>query len=168
MEVYNMKNLQITFPVIVIVLLFSCTKSIEREAEKSNVETVLSNFIEAWETKNMPTISQIWSHDEDMINFGTDAAERWVGWEAMKEKYSQMFDSFEKIDFVISNQSVKISQSGVTAWYSENMDGSFIINGEEISVKDLRVTGVLEKRDGNWVIVQRHVSIPESGQAVEY
>jgi len=32
----------------------------------------------------------------------------------------------------------------------------------------MRVTGVLEKRDGNWVFVQFHISAPISGQVFEY
>ena len=32
----------------------------------------------------------------------------------------------------------------------------------------LRFAGVLEKRNGNWVIVQIHASMPVEGQAVEY
>ena len=158
----------LTFFVFLVLVSNSCTGKANIEIEKENIQSVLEEFIRAWETKNMEKISKIWAHDDDMINFGTDAAERWVGWESLKEKYRQMFESFEKIDFTISNQSIKVSESGTVAWYSENMDGDFVVKGEQVGVKGLRITGVLEKRNGNWVIVQRHVSLPEAGQAVEY
>jgi len=163
-----MNRLFIPFLLISFILITACSTSFDPEIERENVRLVLEKFIRAWEEKNMATISQIWAHDEDMINFGTDADERWVGWESLKEKYTHMFGAFGKIDFTVSNQSIKISRSGTTAWYSENMDGDFITDGEQVNVRGMRVTGVLEKRNGKWVIVQRHVSMPESGQVVEY
>ena len=48
------------------------------------------------------------------------------------------------------------------------MDLSVSAKGESINAKGIRIAGVLEKRDGNWVFVQYHFSIPVAGQAVEY
>jgi len=108
------------------------------------------------------------AQDTDMVNFGTDAAERWVGFENLKEAVSQQFAVFDEGKVDIRDQVIKISDTGVTAWFSEITDWYLVVQGEAVSMKDCRITGILEKRDDNWVIVQFHTSLPVVGQAVEY
>ena len=40
--------------------------------------------------------------------------------------------------------------------------------GEKTVIKDIRFTGVLEKRGKNWKIVQFHSSVGVAGQVLEY
>ena len=40
--------------------------------------------------------------------------------------------------------------------------------GEKTLIKDIRFTGVLEKRGKNWKIVQFHSSVGVAGQVLEY
>ena len=61
-----------------------------------------------------------------------------------------------------------VHSSGEIAWVREIADWHVSVGGERIEVNDMRITGVLEKRDGAWLIVQMHVSVPVSGQVVEY
>lgn len=77
----------------------------------------------------------------------------------MKEQFRKAIDSWEDI---------KVADLGNVARFSEIMDFSVASKGESINAKGIRIAGVLEKRDGNWVFVQYHFSIPVAGQAVEY
>ena len=54
------------------------------------------------------------------------------------------------------------------AWFSELLDWQVTAGGERVALEGMRFTGVLEKRNGNWMIVQMHVSVPVAGQAAEY
>jgi hypothetical protein len=46
------------------------------------------------------------------------------------------------------------------AWFSEVLDYNFIYLGEGMSFEGIRFTGVLEKREGHWKMVQGHLSVP--------
>lgn len=69
--------------------------------------------------------------------------------------------------FVVK-QRIRLSDSGNTAWFTEEFDLFTMAEGIPVRLSDLRLSGVLEKRDGEWVIVQLHTSVPVAGQAVEY
>jgi hypothetical protein len=60
----------------------------------------------------------------------------------------------------IRNQVINVDPSSRLAWYSEVCDMDLIMNGHSMQIKNQRYTGVLQKRNSNWVIVQFHHSIP--------
>jgi uncharacterized protein (TIGR02246 family) len=138
------------------------------ELEKDKVQAVIDNYLRAQETKDMQLFSEVFAHDEDMVIIGTDTAEYLTGWQQVQMTFSQIFDSMDQIDIQVSDQSIKISQSGDVAWYSDIEDFSFVSQGQTSNFNGWRVTGVLEKRSGNWLIVQVHTSVPVSGQVIEY
>jgi hypothetical protein len=68
----------------------------------------------------------------------------------------------------MKNQIIKISRSGTVAWYSMFLNLTVTFRGETVQWEGARTTGVLEKRDGQWVIVQFHNSMPVLKRAAEY
>jgi len=138
------------------------------EAEKAAVKPVVDQWIEGMKTKDVESFSRIFAHDSDMINFGTDAAEKWVGWETLKESMERQFKSIDIDNFSIKDQVIRVHKSGEVAWFSEVLDFTGKTQGKPFTVEGFRLTGVLEKQAGNWVFVQFHASMPVPGQAVKY
>jgi uncharacterized protein (TIGR02246 family) len=163
-----MKHSVALFFVAVLLVINGCTQKVDLNAEKSNVKSVVDQFIQALETENIELFAKIMAHDPDMVNFGTDAAERWVGWQELKESVEKQFASFDKTKLTVKDQVIKLNSSGNTAWFSEVVDWDVSVQDEPIHIEGSRITGVLEKQNGNWVCVQFHTSVPMSGQAVEY
>jgi uncharacterized protein (TIGR02246 family) len=163
-----MKRLFLILIAMACLATYSCAPGVDIEAEKAQVQSVLDQWYQMVETENLELFSRIMAHDPDMVTFGTDAAERWVGWEALNESVQKQFESFENVKISVTKQVIKISESGTVAWVSWVMDCDLLAQGEPVSMKGARITGVLEKRQGSWVIVQCHTSIPVAGQAVEY
>jgi uncharacterized protein (TIGR02246 family) len=138
-------------------------------AEKVAVEGVIGQLWESWESEDLELLSRIVAHDPDMVTLGTDAGERWVGWEAFRDSMQKQLEAFESIEVSPVEQAVKVHRDGAVAWFSDVVDMKVVTaSGEAAEMKGTRVTGVLEKRDGSWLIVQIHVSLPVAGQAVEY
>jgi len=156
-----MKNLLILSLVVAFLAISACTKKVDIEAEKAEIKSVLDQWDQAYETEDMELLSKIFAHDDDMVHFGTVA--RNVGWESSKERHQKDFDSLEDMDVSVRDQVIKVHDSGRVAWFSEILDWNFVVQGQSVSKKGGRLTGVLEKRNGNWVIVQYHVSVPEAG-----
>ena len=69
-----------------------------------------------------------------------------------------MKDDFKAIGYEIRELHINLSRSGDVAWYHARLDDFNEWQGRPANWEDVRWTGVLEKRDGRWVIVQMHFS----------
>jgi uncharacterized protein (TIGR02246 family) len=134
----------------------------------TQVRAVMDQLAKAWQAKDMAAVTRIVAHDPDMIWIGTDAAERWVGWEQLKASSERQFAALEKVKVTAHDRVVTVSQGGDAAWVFELWDMDVVSGGQPAKIKDLRSTFVLEKRQGHWLLVQGHISIGVAGQAVKY
>lgn len=58
----------------------------------------------------------------------------------------------------IRDQKINLSESGKTAWFFCMLNDISTWKGQQGGWENTRWTGVLEKRNGCWVIVQQHFS----------
>ncbi len=68
--------------------------------------------------------------------------------------------AFKAISSDIKDLRVTIGPSGDVAWFACLLDDIGEWDGRRIGWHDCRWTGVLEKRDGKWLLVQQHFSLP--------
>lgn len=146
----------------------ACTPNIDLEAEQAEVKQVVDKFMQAIATEDLELISSLMAHDSAMVNFGTDAAERWVGWDDLEASLKKQFSVFDNSQVSVRDQVIRVGHNGSVAWYSQIVDWSLEAGGERVSVEGFRITGVLEKTGGKWRMVQLHSSVGVAGQAVEY
>jgi uncharacterized protein (TIGR02246 family) len=146
----------------------SCAPKVDTDAEKAAVRDVIDKMKQAMMSEDFESFAALVAHDSDMVNFGTDATERWVGWEALKSSLEQQFASFDDMQMAVRDQVINVGPGGNVAWFSQLVDWDFKAGGEPVSLQGLRVTGVLERRAGKWLFVQMHFSVGVAGQAAEY
>ncbi len=130
-----------------------------REAEKTAVEKVIHNSI-CWAlTKDRKLQESTMAHDEDLFIYWTNSNMAIAGW----TRYLKLFDTwmdprFKATVTEIRDLRIQISRSGDVAWFSALLDDLGEWDGKPIGARDIRWTGVLEKRKGKWVFVQMHGS----------
>lgn len=100
-----------------------------------------------------------------MIHIGTDVGEIWKGRESLMSATEEQFQKLEYYKATIRDLTINLSRSGEYAWYYHLLDARIKSGGDEEIWQGARFTGVLEKRDGDWMLVQTHVSLPESIQS---
>jgi ketosteroid isomerase-like protein len=66
--------------------------------------------------------------------------------------------NFKAVRYEIRNLKIQLSESGTVAWFYCILDDINEWKGEPACWMNTRWTGVLEKRKGNWIIVQMHFS----------
>ena len=142
-------------------------------ASGSNIEvevakTVVDNFWRAIRDQDVNLLSRVVATDDALIVFGTDAQERWVGSSAFLSAEEQMMQAFDVESLDRREETLQIHSRGGVAWFSTVFDIEISVDGELASLEGLRTTGVIEKRNDDWVIVQAHTSVPIAGQQVEY
>ena len=95
-------------------------------------------------------------------------ARMWYRLAADQGSVEAQFASFDGSKLTVRDEVVKASRGGDAAWFSEVVDWDTKAGGQPVSLKGCRFTGVLEKRDGAWKVVQFHASMPVQGQAAQY
>lgn len=135
--------------------------------ELEQVNELLKRYYIALSERDIELLSDVMAHDEDMVNFGTDSDERWTGWNELEEIYRKQFEAITKYEISRHEQVVKLNPSADTAWFSEILKAR-VEAMDDIYELSLRISGVLEKRDGKWVIVHFHRSLPKEGFTVKY
>jgi hypothetical protein len=146
----------------IIILIGSCTMTpqIDVEAEKAAISEVVHNSIGWAATKDTTLSYSCFAHDPELFWFSPEASGTIRGFEALKRLTETVFmkDEFQAVGYEIREMRINLSQSGTVAWYSCRLDDTNTWNGQPFSWDNVRWTGVLEKRDGRWVIVQMHFS----------
>lgn len=161
-----MKKLR-TYMIILLALgMAACTPQgdkcpeVDFDKELSDIRTVLEQYELARESEDFATVENLWASEADIVLFGTEGDEQLVGIESIKKAMSRQFDEVENTLINISDQKIRINREGTTAWFSEVLDYNFIYLGENMAFEGIRFTGVLEKYDGKWKLVQGHLSVP--------
>lgn len=134
--------------------------AIDLKAETQQIKTVLEQYVMANQNQDFEIIEKIWAADENIVMIGTDSDERLIGWKMIEKAIKHQFKSFQETYITVSDQIIRINESGNTASFSELLAYNFIYNEEAKSFEGMRFTGVLEKIDGSWLMVQGHLSIP--------
>jgi len=146
-------------------ILFACTPQKKEEVnvqqEKDAIKLVLEKYAIANENQDMDMIEDIWCPSERIVSFGTVSGEKMIGWQTIKNAVESQFSRFSDTFISYRDQIIEINETGNTAWFSEIINYNFIMDGEAHSYEGLRYTGVLVKKDGKWLLVQTHMSVPE-------
>jgi len=128
----------------------------EEAVIKQTFEALISWALEKDTVLALNSVAQ----DEDFFYFSPDNASTISGFEMFKKFMFETFmgDNFKALWYKTKEVGINISKSGDVAWYHCLLDDVGLWNGQEAGWHDVRWTGVLEKRDGKWVVVQMHFS----------
>jgi hypothetical protein len=131
----------------------------DSETEKAAIARVIRDSI-CWAlTKDRPLQESTMAHDEDLFIYWTSSDMAIAGW----NRYVKLFDTwmdprFKATVTEIRDLRIHISRSGDVSWFSAMLDDLGEWDGKPTGARDIRWTGVLEKRNGKWVFVQMHGS----------
>ncbi len=140
---------------------------VDVKAETDQVKALIEKYVMAVEEENFEFIEHIWAESENITMIGTDLNERLTGWKQIENAYKTQFKNFEDTYVNVSDQVIRLNKSGTTAWFSLVMNYNFIFKGNAVSYSGIRFTGVVDKIEGKWLLVQGHLSIPAEAQMRE-
>ncbi len=122
----------------------------------------------AWQRKDTAWFEANSVQDADIVTFGTDAAETWVGWAPLFQATKKQFAAMESQNTNVRDVRLKVHAPGKVASVSYFVDSEGVSGGQKVAVKGMRVLQVAEKRNGRWLLSSSHASMPVAGQAVKY
>ena len=151
-------------PGLVLVLFLTCSLLAGAAETAAGTDTAaIEQAIHAsigWAlTKDRALLESVLSHDPSFFIFHPDSKTTVVGWEPMAKLFVFWMDPrFKATRYEIRDLRINLSRSGDVSWFSAILDDCGEWDGKPSCWNDTRWTGVLEKRDGAWVIVQMHFS----------
>jgi ketosteroid isomerase-like protein len=130
----------------------------EYETVKAVIEDSIGWAIE----KDLDRLLQIFANDEDLFIWWVGSNGGAEGIDDLKKTAETvwMTPDFEATKFEFRDVRIRFSEDGKMAWFSCHLDDCGIWKGQEACMKNVRNTGVLEKRGDQWTIVQSHASWP--------
>ncbi len=142
-----------------ILLCSNATQKIDIVKEKAEIKRVIDISIGWAMTKDLELLYNSLAQDSSFFIYHPDSKSTIIGFEAFtKLSDFWMSPDFKATHYKIWDLRINISHSGDVAWYSAMLEDCAEIKGSPGCWEDTRWTGVLEKRDGKWVIAQMHFS----------
>ncbi|HSG29516.1 MAG TPA: nuclear transport factor 2 family protein [Candidatus Krumholzibacterium sp.] len=145
-------------------MILSCegvTPEEKRDAEIEAITRSIDSCIGWFKDKDFDLLYSVVAHDSNYIS--VHPRDKVIKGFADFEKNSEVFryPGFKYNRHEISDLRIGLSRAGDTAWFYCVLDDMNTWDGEPANWENARWTGVLEKRDGRWVIVQQHFSFPK-------
>jgi hypothetical protein len=126
--------------------------------DPNSPETVIRALVHANAEKDMPTLSRLMAHDADITSYSI-GGRKYVGWPEFEREMQEEFVNAQKLEIPITE--LNVWTKGDVAWFTMELDYiRYVGKGTELkrTVIPLRETGVLERRNGQWVMLSWHES----------
>ena len=129
---------------------------------EAEVKAALHGYATAYAAKDIKGVMDLIAPDAETVFTGCEGGESLVvGFDQVRTAHEHDFSEAKSIRTECTP--VAIGAKGDVAWFSARL----VLHWDTGTKKLLyagRWTGVLEKRDGKWLFVQAHFSLPTEGQ----
>ena len=136
----------------------------------SNPEAVIRRLVRANAELDLTTLSRLMAHDVDIVSYSI-GGRKYVGWPEVEQAMREEFAAVESIDIPI--RELIVWQKDSIAWFTMELEYIRVVRngtGQTRTILPLRETGVLERRNGEWLLHSWHESfrtVAMAGPAAE-
>lgn len=138
----------------------------EQEKEKAVLD-VVERFRKGWEKCDAEQILSTIANKDDMVMYGTDLDERWIGYNSVVDPIRSMVESFESPVYSWGENEPMVWVRGDVGWVCGDLVVVMDVEEEEVNIS-MRSTFVVVREHGQWKIAHSHFSIGQGEPAVEY
>ena len=132
-------------------------------SEFASIEKSIRDCIGWAKNKDLQLLYGVIANDADFLEVHPDGAVVKGFADFKKAETFWMSPDFKAIRYEIKDLKIMLSKSGEVAWFFCLLDDINEYKGKPASWENTRWTGVLEKRDGRWVMAQQHFSFAVKG-----
>jgi len=157
-----MKSMGLLIGSGLIALSLSCTQVSRDEQMKAAEIKAITKSIDStigwFKNKDFDLLFSVIAQDSNYIS--VHPTDKVIKGRAEFEKGAEIFKipEFIYVRHELKDLTINMSPSGDVAWFYCILDDINTYKGEPASWENARWTGVLEKREGRWVMMQQHFS----------
>jgi ketosteroid isomerase-like protein len=128
------------------------------------VKEMLATHDKALNDQNLDAVMATFSTDPKVVVLGTGQGERFVGTEAIRNAYTEIFRDYDKGTLVTNCdwKSGDVDAGGKMAWLAATCQASDSMKGKKRDYV-LNVTATVIKQDAGWKFISLHMSNNTSG-----
>ena len=124
------------------------------------IRALVDSFTAGWEKLDAGQVLATIARRDDMVMFGTDEAEYWVGYDALVEPFEAMAGAMGRPRYEWGTDEPRVWAHGDTGCASGVLTLSFEDKGAPRQIL-MRSTFVAIRLDGAWSIAHAHFSVGE-------
>ena len=132
--------------------------AISGTVDNTDLESTVRALVRANAEKDLPAMSRLMAHDADITSYSI-GGRKYVGWSDLERDIKEEFANVSALDLPISE--LKVWSKGDIGWYTMELDYVRVLGqgpDQQRAVMPLRETGVLERRNGRWILLSWHES----------
>jgi class 3 adenylate cyclase len=130
---------------------------------EAELTAVLARLVDVAERRDVEAAMAMFAADEDAFLYGTGVDEARKGSAEIREQIERDLSQSEAWSWTLGQQS--ISSAGAVAWTAGDVLIRVAMGDRTLEIPH-RLTLVLERRDGKWLIMQMHLSVANGAQAI--
>lgn len=130
------------------------------EAEwKNRMESYFAAWSKTSDTFDIKPAARLYAEDSDMVIWDIMPLNGYLGFEAYKKAQKNAYDAFDRFR-IASKNDLRVKRNGNAAWTTVTFhaDGTYK-DGTSLTMEG-RLTDIWERRNGQWLIVHEHASVP--------
>jgi ketosteroid isomerase-like protein len=134
------------------------TTAAQRADDRVAVEQAINNVLGWAVNKDFDLFFGTIADDSDFISVTPYSRVKFGVAEVKKDTAFWASPDFRAIRHEVRDLKIRFSRSGEVAWFYCKLDDINEWKGQPANWENVRWTGVLEKREGRWRVVQQHFS----------
>lgn len=132
--------------------------ALSETADNTELEATVRALVRANSDRDFSAMSRLMAHDADIVSYSI-GGRKYVGWPDLERDIKDEFANATALDLRISE--LFVWSKGDIGWYTMELAyGRVLGHGpdQQRTVLPLRETGVLERRNGQWILLSWHES----------
>jgi ketosteroid isomerase-like protein len=131
-----------------------------RQTATSNLKPQVLEYWKAWQS-GPDAAAALYAKDAGLVFYDLEPL-KYTGWNEYKAGVGpNILAKFDNVKFTV-NDDVKTTMHGSIAWTTATVKADGALKGGAPVHVVARHTAIWEKRNGNWLIVHEHVSVPST------
>ena len=155
----NARSFVLVFAAVALApLQFAAAQAKPAADGKAEIEALEKGFIAAFNARDVDAVMAFYAPGDQLYVFDAIPPRAYVGWEAYKKDWQELFATYPKISMRMVEQHITVV--GPLAYNYSIQGGALVDKAGKKTEMIVRVTDVYRKMNGKWLIVHEHVSFP--------
>jgi ketosteroid isomerase-like protein len=141
-------------------LTFAGARAQQHASEHATFQKLITDYCAAWSSANPDNAARFYAKDNGLVFYDV-APFSYHGWKEYDKGVRKEFfnDNFLSAKLSADND-LKVTRRGTVAWTTVTMHLSEKTKDGNDLEKDIRYTGIWERRGNSWLLVHEHLSAP--------
>jgi ketosteroid isomerase-like protein len=129
---------------------------------ESEIKQTMEELFQAYQRQDVEAVMALVSPDADAVWLGTGPDEKAVGPQQLRACFQRDFSQSHAVR--ITTRWMNMWAHGEVAWVAAECDWKLTAEGQTVSMPGMRLTAVLQRWSGHWILQQLHFSMPHVEQ----